>query len=121
LLFAAGLALTYWKSDFVARHYTPIINFFSVVGVLGAALLPIAVHLHRSSADVYWSVNSSLTSVVIVTYGFNRLTARNTAAIVVPTWRARRTLSLQTSRCWNRRCHAYSTTLSDLPMPAVFA
>jgi signal transduction histidine kinase/FixJ family two-component response regulator len=84
LLFAAGLALTYWKSDLVARHYTPIINFFTVVGVLGAALLPIAVHLHRSSADVYWSVNSSLTSVVIVTYGFNRLTARNTAAIVVP-------------------------------------
>ena len=51
--------------------------------MLGAALVPIAVHGHRSSADLYWSVNSSLTTAAIVIFGFSRLTSRNTALIVV--------------------------------------
>ena len=83
LIFAAALAATYFNPNFVIRHYTPIINFFSSLGMLGAAMIPIAVHGHRSSADLYWSVNSSLTTAAIVIYGFSRLTSRNTALIVV--------------------------------------
>jgi signal transduction histidine kinase/CheY-like chemotaxis protein len=81
--FAAALAVTYANRELVVRHYTPIVNFFSGLGMLGAALIPMAVHGNRSSADIYWSVNSSLTTAAIVIYGFNRLTARNTALIVV--------------------------------------
>lgn len=83
LAFAIALAATYLKREFVVRHYTPILNFFSVLGMLGAALLPIAVHGQRSSADIYWSVNSSLITGVMVIYGFARLTSRNIAVIVV--------------------------------------
>ena len=83
LIFAAALATTYFDRNFVVRHYTPIINFFSALGMFGAALLPIAVYGHRSDVFLYWSVNSSLTTAAIVIYGFSRLTSRNTALIVV--------------------------------------
>jgi two-component system, sensor histidine kinase len=68
---------------FVVGNYTLIVNFYSTLGMIGAALLPLAVHGHRSSADIYWSVSGSLTTAAIVIYGFNRLTSRNTALIVV--------------------------------------
>ena len=80
--FATGLAATYLNRQLVVRHYTIIVNFYSALGMLGAALLPMAVHGDQSSADVYWSLTSSLTTAVIVIYGFNRLSARNTAWIV---------------------------------------
>ena len=83
LLFTAGLAASYLARDSVVRHYTVIVNLYSALGMLSAALLPIAVHGHRSSADIYWSINSSLTMAAIVIYGFNRLTSRNTALIVI--------------------------------------
>ena len=34
LIFAAALATTYFNRTFVIRHYTPIINFFSSLGML---------------------------------------------------------------------------------------
>jgi len=83
LLLLFGLAITTFKRDLVARHYTPIVNFYMFLGMLGAALLPMAVHGNRSTADVYWSINSSLTTGAIVIYGTSRLTARNTALIVL--------------------------------------
>lgn len=83
LLFLFGLGITTFKRDFVARHYTPIVNFFMFVGMSGAALLPMAVHGNSSTADIYWSINSSLTTGAIVIYGTSRLTARNTALIVL--------------------------------------
>jgi hypothetical protein len=51
--------------------------------MLGAALVPIALHGNSSNADIYWSLNSSLTTGAIVIYGASRLTARNTALIVL--------------------------------------
>ena len=83
LAFAAALAATCWRRELVMRHYILVLSFFSVLGMLGAALLPIAVHGHRSPADIFWSVNSSLTTGVIVIYGFSRLTALRTASIVL--------------------------------------
>lgn len=83
-LFIGGLAFTYWRSTFAARHYSLIVNFYSILAVLVAALLPVAIYGQQEGIEVYWSLDTSLTMVVVVTYGFNRLPARNTAAIVVP-------------------------------------
>jgi signal transduction histidine kinase/FixJ family two-component response regulator len=83
LMFAVALATTYLRRQFILRHYTIVVNVYSALGMLGAALLPMAIHGLQTSADIYWSVNSSLTTAAIVIYGFNRLTSRNTALIVV--------------------------------------
>jgi hypothetical protein len=37
LTFAIALAATYLRRAFIVQHYTPILNFFSVLGMLGAA------------------------------------------------------------------------------------
>jgi signal transduction histidine kinase/CheY-like chemotaxis protein len=83
VLYLFGIALTALKRQFVARHYTPIVNFYMSIGMLGAALLPMAVHGNSSTEDIFWSLNSSLTTGAIVIYGTSRLTARNTALIVL--------------------------------------
>ena len=83
LAYAAAFAATHWRRALVVRHYTLVVGCFSVLGMLGAALIPIAVHGHRSPADIFWSVNSSLTTAVIIIYGFSRLTALHTASIVL--------------------------------------
>jgi signal transduction histidine kinase/CheY-like chemotaxis protein len=79
---AATIVVTYWRA-FVTRHYTLVANLFFLVAVHGAALLPIAVHGVVSPPELYWSLNASLVTAIIVTYGFSRLTAKNTALVIL--------------------------------------
>ncbi|MCE9659590.1 MAG: response regulator [Burkholderiales bacterium] len=83
LMFAGAAVLIVHCREFVLRFYTPLANVFFFVAVQGAALLPIAVHGNRSNTEFYWSLNASLVTAIIVIYGFSRLTARNTAVVVV--------------------------------------
>jgi signal transduction histidine kinase/CheY-like chemotaxis protein len=82
-LYLVGLIATTFNRQFVARQYTLIVNIVMSIGMLGAALVPMALHGNSSNADIYWSLNSSLTTGAIVIYGTSRLTARNTALIVL--------------------------------------
>jgi signal transduction histidine kinase len=79
---AATIVVTCWR-PFVTRHYTIVANLFFLVAVQGAALLPLAVHGAASPPELYWSLNASLVTAIIVTYGFSRLTAKNTALVVL--------------------------------------
>ena len=83
LWFAAGALLVYRFRAFVIRFYTPLVNFFFLVAVQGAAFLPIAVHGSQPNTEFYWSLNASLITAIILIYGFSRLTAKNTALVVL--------------------------------------
>ena len=83
LIYGAAFAGAWLQREFFVRHYTAIVSSFSMLGMLGAAWLPLAVHGHRSIADMLWSVNSSLTTGTIVIYGFSRLPAFRTAIVVL--------------------------------------
>ncbi|MEO5678022.1 MAG: ATP-binding protein [Usitatibacter sp.] len=83
LMFAGAALVISRYREFVTRFYTPVANIFFLVAVQGAALLPIAVHGGQSQSELYWSLNASLVTAVIVIYGFSRLTARNTALVVL--------------------------------------
>ena len=83
LAFFVALAVTTFKREVITRNYTLVVSCSIAFGMLVTAIFPIAVHGNESNADVYWSLGSSLTTATIVIYGFSRLTARNTALIVV--------------------------------------
>ena len=83
LVFCAGAFAIHKYRSLVVRYYTFTVNLFCFIGIQGAALLPFAVHGNRSPSEFYWSLNSSLVTGVIVIYGFSRLTARNTGAVVL--------------------------------------
>jgi len=83
LMFAGAALLIYRCREFVTRFYTPLANVFFLVAVQGAALLPLAVHGSQSNTEFYWSLNASLVTAIIVIFGFSRLTARNTALVVL--------------------------------------
>ena len=83
LFFVTATLVVACRRAFVIRFYTPVANVFFFVAAQGAALLPIAVYGVESPLELYWSLNASLVTATIVIYGFSRLTARNTALLVL--------------------------------------
>jgi signal transduction histidine kinase/CheY-like chemotaxis protein len=81
--FCVGALLVHRYRSSVVRFYGPVVNLFCLLGIQATALFPIAVHGERSSSEFYWSLNASLVAGIVVIYGFSRLSARNTALVVL--------------------------------------
>jgi len=82
--FAALVAVLAWsRSDLVTRYYAPLFGGLVLVMVSGACFASYWIHVNDPPASLFAGLERSLVICVVVVFGFSRLSALWTIAVVV--------------------------------------